>query len=50
MVAAGEIENKVLSKSQSRVHSHLQGLQGAARSANLYMEFQLNIAWAKSSY
>jgi hypothetical protein len=25
MVAVGEIENKVLSQFQSRVHSHLQG-------------------------
>src|SRR5690349_14137341 len=27
MVAVGEIENKVLSQFQSRVHSHLQGLK-----------------------
>jgi hypothetical protein len=27
MVAVGEVENKVLSKFQSRVHSHLQGLK-----------------------
>src|SRR5512140_924605 len=27
MVAAGEIENEVLSKFQSRVHSHLQGVK-----------------------
>ena len=27
MVAAGEIENEVLSKFQSRVHLHLQGLK-----------------------
>jgi hypothetical protein len=27
MVAVGEIKNKVLSKFQSRVHSHLQGLK-----------------------
>jgi hypothetical protein len=27
MVAVGEIEDKVLSKFQSRVHSHLQGFK-----------------------
>jgi hypothetical protein len=36
MVAVGEIENKVLSKFQSRVHSHLQRLDVAARSTDLF--------------
>jgi len=40
MVAVGEIENKVLSKFQSRVHSHLQGLHGAARSTDLFIASQ----------
>jgi hypothetical protein len=35
MVAVGEVENKVLSQFQSRVHSHLQGLHGAAQLLNL---------------
>ena len=40
MVAVGEIENKVLSQFQSHVHSHLQGLHGAARATDLFIEFQ----------
>jgi hypothetical protein len=45
MVAVGEIEYEMLSKFQSRVHSHLQGLQAAARSAKLYIGFQLDVTW-----
>jgi hypothetical protein len=39
MVAVGEVENKVLSQFQSRVHLHLQGLHGAARSIDLLLNF-----------
>ena len=49
MVAAGEIEDKVLSKSQSRVHSHLQGLHGAARTTDLFIEFQQEDSCRKTS-
>jgi hypothetical protein len=39
MVAVGEVENKVLSKFQSRVHLHLQGLDSAARFTDLFLNF-----------
>jgi hypothetical protein len=43
MVAVGEIENKVLSKFQSRVHSHLQRLDDAARSTDLSLDFNKSV-------
>jgi hypothetical protein len=43
MVAVGEVENKVLSKFQSRVHSHLQGLHGAARSTDLLLNLNKKV-------
>ena len=49
MVAVGEIENKVLSQFQSHVHSHLQGLHGAARATDLFIEFQQEGSCKKTS-
>jgi hypothetical protein len=43
MVAIGEVENKVLSKFQRRVHSHLQGLDDAARSTDLFLNFNKQV-------
>src|SRR6185503_4933631 len=39
MVAVGEIENKVLSQFQSRVHSHLQGYRVPPDILNLILNF-----------
>ena len=41
MVAVGEIENKVLSQFQSRVHSHLQGYRVPPDLLNLILNFDL---------
>jgi hypothetical protein len=41
MVAVGEIENKMLSQFQSRVHSHLQGLKNErTRSGTSIFDFK----------
>jgi len=49
MVAVGEIKDKMLSKFQSRVHSHLQGLHGAARATDLFIDFQQEGSCRKTS-
>ena len=49
MVAVGEIEDKVLSKFQRRVHSHLQGLHGAARSIDPFIKSQQEGSCGKTS-
>ncbi len=41
MVAVGEIENKVLSQFQSRVHSHLQGYRMPPDLLNYILNFNL---------
>jgi hypothetical protein len=48
MVAVGEIENKVLSKFQSRVHSHLQRVDDAAGFTDFLLDFTSAFLWKDS--